>query len=178
MTDSIQEQDIVRGCKEGDADAFRMVYDQYGDVLYRTALRMLRNREDAEDAVQTAFVKLYRGIGNFDGRSKLSTYLFRILVNVCLDLVEKNKKKTRSFHLHGSKPSATPAHDLRLTLEDAIGQLPPRQRACFILFAIEERQQTEIARILGLSVGGVKSNLYHAKRQLRAILSETEQETT
>lgn len=167
----MSENEIVRKCKEGDVHAYKTIYDRYEQPLLRMALRMLGQQQDAEDAVQTTFIKLYRGIGNFRYDAKFSTYLFRILMNVCLDQLEK-KKKMRIQSLNTVNPSSHPKVELRLQLEEAIGALPDQQRACFILFAIEELLQSEIAEILGLSLGGVKSNIFHAKNRLRSILSD------
>jgi RNA polymerase sigma-70 factor (ECF subfamily) len=167
----MQEREIIQRCQEGDVSAYKLVYDRYEQPLLRTALRMLRHREDAEDAVQVAFIKLYRGIQKFRYDSKFSTYLFRILMNVCFDQLEK-KRKMRMQVLDSVNLSYHPRHDLRTELEEAIHALPEQQRACFVLFAIEELKQSEIAEIMGLSLGGVKSNIYHAKARLRGMLSD------
>ena len=167
----MQETEIIRRCQEGDISAFRWIYDRYGETLFHTACRMLRQQQDAEDAVQTTFVKLFRGIKKFRHDSKFSTYLFRILMNTCFDHLDR-KKKMRPETLDKINPSHQPRHDLRMDLAEAMDGLPHQQKACFVLFAVEDRPQDEIADILGLSVGGVKSNIHHAKKKLRAVLTE------
>jgi len=171
VIDRMRENEIVRRCQEGDVSAYKVIYDRYGQLLLRTALRMLGQKQDAEDAVQVTFIRLYRGIKNFRYDSKFSAYLFRILLNVCLNQIAKKKKmKTQALntvHLHHQ-----PRPELRIQLEEAINHLPAQQKACFVLFAVEELSQDEIAAILGLSVGGVKSNIHHAKKKLRALLSD------
>lgn len=167
----MQERKIIQRCQEGDIGAYKLIYDRYEQPLLRTALRMLGQREDAEDAVQVAFIKLYRGIQKFRYDSKFSTYLFRILMNVCFDQLEK-RKKMRMQVLDDVNLPYHPRHDLRTELEEAINALPEQQRACFVLFAVEELKQSEIAEIMGLSLGGVKSNVYHAKVRLRGMLSD------
>ena len=134
-------------------------------------MRILGQQEDAEDAVQMTFIKLYRGIQKFRYDSKFSTYLFRILMNVCFDQLEK-RKKMRMQVLDTANLSHRPRLDLRMDLEEAIDALPEQQKACFVLFAVEEFKQSEIAEIMGLSLGGVKSNIHHAKTRLRAMLSD------
>lgn len=138
---------------------------------------MLGRQEDAEDAVQTAFLKLYRGVGQFQFSAKFSTYLLRIMMNVCFDLMQKRRgpkeqrfEKSEIFH--------APGIDLRLQLEEAINTLPKRMRACFVLFAVEEMKQEEIAEVLHLRVGTVKAQIFHAKARLRALLAETPAEVT
>lgn len=88
----MNERQIVLRCQKQDLGAFKMIYDRYSQSLLHTAQRILGQRQDAEDAVQTVFIKLYRGIGNYRFDSKFSTYLFRILMNACFDTLKKKKK--------------------------------------------------------------------------------------
>lgn len=169
----MNEVELVQKCQEKDLSAFKMIYDRYEQPLLHTAFRMLGQQQDAEDAVQTTFLKLYRGIQSFRSDSKFSTYLFRILLNVCFDMLEKRKNKIIQV-FKKTDLSYRPKNHLKLRLEEAIGKLPERMRACFVLFAVEDIQQNEIAQILNLSVGGVKSNIFQAKARLRAILSDSQ----
>ena len=136
----MNEAEIVQKCQESDLSAFKMIYDRYKQPLLHTAFRMLGQQQDAEDAVQTAFLKLYRGIQKFRYDSKFSSYLFRILLNVCFDMLEKRKNKSVQLN-EKMELSERPKNDLKMRLEDAIGRLPERMRACFVLFAIEDIQQ-------------------------------------
>jgi len=138
--------------------------------------RMLGRQEDAEDAVQTTFLKLCRGLSQFQFGAKFSTYLFRIMMNVCFDMLQKRGGK--KFELSGMEVSYSPRVDLRMQLEEAINTLPERMRACFVLFAVEEIKQNEIAGILNLSVGTVKAQIFHAKARLRALLLDSHSEVT
>jgi len=166
----MDETKIIRRCQEYDIDGFKMIYELYQQPLLRTALRLLKQQPDAEDAVQTTFVKLYNSIGNFKFQSKFSTYLFRILINTCFDIID-NKKKKGTIPLPDSDPVQQTNAQLRTAIEIAVEKLPARMRTCFILFAVEEFKQKEIARILDLSIGGVKANIYQAKCRLRDMLS-------
>ena len=166
----MDETKLVMRCKEYDVGAFKMIYEHYQQPLLRTALRMLKQKQDAEDAVQTTFVKLYKGIAKFKFQSKFSTYLFRILINTCFDILN-SKKKSEAGPLSDSDSSYRPDTELLTSIELAIDKLPAQMRVCFVLFAVEEFKQKEIARILDLSIGGVKSNIYHAKCRLREMLS-------
>jgi RNA polymerase sigma-70 factor (ECF subfamily) len=171
----MNETKIIQRCREYDVGAFKMIYEQYQHPLLRTALKILKQRQDAEDAVQTTFVKLYKGIANFKFQSKFSTYLFRILINTCFDILNK-KKKNEASPLTGSDPAYRRDTELLTSIEIAIDKLPTQMRACFILFAVEEFKQKDIARILDLSIGGVKANIYHAKCRLREMLSVSNEE--
>jgi RNA polymerase sigma-70 factor (ECF subfamily) len=127
--------------------------------------------------VQTAFLRLYRAINQFQFTAKFSTYFFRIMMNVCFDLIQKRRgKKEQVFE--AMEISHAPRIDLRLQLEEAINTLPERMRACFMLFAVEEMKQDEIAEILNLSVGTVKAQVFHAKARLRALLADAPMEAT
>ncbi len=165
----MQETDVVRRCQEGDIDAYRWLYDRYHQALLHTALRILGQQQDAEDAVQTAFIKLYKGVHGFKHQSKFSTYLFRILMNVCFDQLEKRKRMSGKSMDNIDIPEK-PMQELRVQLDQAIDLLPEQQKACFVLFAMEGLKQDEISEIMGLSLGGVKSNIFHAKRKLRELL--------
>jgi RNA polymerase sigma factor (sigma-70 family) len=163
--------EIIKRCQSGDVSAFKEIYKHFEQPLLRIALRMLGQIQDAEDAVQTTFIKLYHGIKNYKYSAKFSTYLYRILMNVCYDLLGKRKKMSLQ-DLETVNPSYKTDNDLAIQLESAILELPEKMRACFVLFAVEEFKQTEIAEILKLSVGGVKSNIFHAKKKLREMLSK------
>jgi RNA polymerase sigma-70 factor (ECF subfamily) len=170
---TMNDKAMLQRCQDGDMEGYRMVYERYGQLMYSTAFRMLGNRSDAEDAVQTSFIRLTSGLKHFQARSKLSTYIYRIIINVSLDMIKKQKRE-KYLDIERDNPRVQPTHDLRLALEDAIASLPDMQRACFILFAVEGVKQSEIARIMDLSLGGVKSNIFHAKKRLRKILESPE----
>lgn len=166
----MNENEIIQRCQLHDLSAYKMIYDRYQQPLLHTALRMLGQQQDAEDAVQTTFLKLYRGIQNYNYSSKFSTYLFRILMNACFDILRK-KKRIKIHTLEEASASYHSRHEEKMVLEEAIKALPERMRACFILFAVEELKQNEIAKILNITLGGVKSTIYHAKLRLRTKLS-------
>lgn len=138
---------------------------------------MLGRQEDAEDAVQMAFLKLYRGLGQFQFNAKFGTYLLRIMMNVCFDLLQKRRRRKEQT-AEAVEISHAPRVDLRLQIEEAINALPERMRACFVLFAVEEMPQDEIAAILGLRLGTVKAQIFHAKARLRTLLAEAPAEVT
>jgi RNA polymerase sigma-70 factor (ECF subfamily) len=171
----MDERRIIRACQENDFGAFEMIYQKYEQPLLRTALRMVKQQQDAEDAVQTAFLKLYKNIRRFQYKSKFSTYLFRILINTCYDIIN-SKKRTETVPIEDSDKPYFSSHELCLSLEKAVEKLPHQMRACFVLFAVEEFKQKDIAKILGISIGGVKSNIFHAKCRLREMLSDSLQE--
>lgn len=169
------DNDIVRRCQREDIQAYRLVYDHFAQPLLRLGMTMLNRQEDAEDAVQTTFLRLYRNIDQFDFKSKFGAYLYRIMVNVCLDMREKISRE-RAQAAPSVEPSYQPAYDLSLQLREAIATLPDRMRACFILFAVEDMKQTDIAKIMELSPGTVKAHIFQAKTRLQALLADSRSE--
>jgi RNA polymerase sigma-70 factor (ECF subfamily) len=172
---TMDEEAIIERCREGDLAAFRRLYERYEQPLLRTASRLLGRRQDAEDAVQETFIKLYRRIDLFQSGSKFSTYLFRILINTCTDILRKRTPET-ALDPDREDPGARSGHELRFSLEEAILSLPDRMRACFVLFAVEELDQAEIARILEISVGAVKAHVHRARIRLRDWFSFSREE--
>ena len=165
------ETELIRQCQQGDLTAFKSLYDLYHQPALRIALHMLGHPQDAEDAVQILFVKLHKSIGQFRFKAKFSTYVFQILRRICFDEIHRRKIR-RIAPLDRVKVGHEPNWDQKLNLESAISRLPERMRLCFVLFAVEEQKQEEIAKIMGLSLGGVKSTLYHARTRLRQMLDD------
>jgi RNA polymerase sigma-70 factor (ECF subfamily) len=141
------------------------------------ARNLLGNASDAEDAVQEAFLKLYRGLSGFKGDAALSSWLYRILVNTCYDIGRRRKRRAENPQ---SGPEADgPAFDppapdvdptVRLTLERSLDRLPPLPRSVFVLFEVEGFKHREIADILGIAEGTSKHALFTAKKELQALI--------
>jgi RNA polymerase sigma-70 factor (ECF subfamily) len=170
--DEMEEGQIIERCRQGDLDAYKRIYERYEQPLLRTACRILGRQQEAEDAVQEAFLKLHRGMESYQSGSRFSTYLFRILLNTCFDFLRKRKGAEFADIDTATVPFHS-AHEMQHTLAEAIATLPYQMKACFTLFAIEEFTQDEIGRILGINSGNVKSNIHRAKQKLRAWLSKT-----
>lgn len=173
----MEESAAIKQCQKGDPQAFRWIYDRYGQPLLAVARRMLGDSAEAEDAVQNTFIRVFKAIGRFRGDARFSTWLFRIHMRVCLDHLAKRRPEATE-HIEQLSQTTARDHALRMTLDTAIAALPDQQRACFVLHSISAMKQSEIAESLGLSVGGVKSNIFHAKRKLRAVLAPQAEEST
>lgn len=169
------EWDLVAGCRNGDLSAFEQLYQMHAARMKSIACNLLRNASDAEDAVQETFLKTYRGVANFKGSSSLSTWIYRILVNVCYDL---RRRRGRSREISGETtpgheldaPGGVTDHPLRLTLEACLDRLSPRPRTVFVLFEVEGFRHREIAEILEIPEGTSKNLLFEAKRELRRLI--------
>jgi RNA polymerase sigma-70 factor (ECF subfamily) len=161
----------VEACRKGSLAAFDKLYQRHGGRMKSIACNLMGNPTDAEDAVQEAFLKIYRNVKTFRGKSSFSTWVYRILINTCIDMKRKR-------HLHdvvqpspvaGIAQPALPAsnHPLRLTLEKLVGRLDARLRHVFLLFEVEGFKHSEIAEILEISEASSKHALFEAKRELR-----------
>lgn len=163
--------------------AFTETVEQYSDLAYNVALRMLRNAENAEDAVQEAFISAHRSFSTFRGQSKLSTWLYRIVVNACL--MQIRKEKTHKKYLSetdyedvvledwSNEPQAAANNgELRSVLEEGLVRLAPNLRAVVVLRDMQELSNQEAAEVLGASVPTVKSRLHRGRVLLRQHLRE------
>lgn len=171
------EAELLSGCRRGSLTSFEWLYRLHGTRMKSIAFNLLGNRSDAEDAVQDAFLKIYRNISEFRGESGLGTWIYRILVNTCYDL-RRRKGRLRAATADPvvpledlSEASATHhSNPLRFALESAILKLDPRQRSIFVLYEVEGFTHSEIGRILEIPEGTSKYGLYRAKRELQRLL--------
>jgi RNA polymerase sigma-70 factor, ECF subfamily len=168
-----REDELLEGCRAGDLEAFEKLYQTNGPRMKSIALNLLGNVGDAEDAVQEAFLKIFRGAKAFRGGAAFSTWTYRVLVNTCYDALRRRKSRPVAGPLGASGGEVAVAADpvadppLRLALEKAVARLDPRHRAVFLLFSVEGFTHGEIARILGIPEGTSKTFLFEAKRKLQ-----------
>jgi len=167
------EDQVVRRCQQGDLQAFESLYRHYETPMLRIAHRLMGNRQDAEDALQNAFVKLYRKVGRYTFRSSFSTWFYRVVVNTCYNMLKADKTRSSVSLEKVAEIAREPQVEIGVHLEDAIACLPPRMKTCFVLFAVEGFKQREIAEILDTREGTVKAQVFAAKSRLREILGET-----
>lgn len=177
------EAELVAHAQAGDIVCFEALYARHKRRVFSLCLRMTRNYEKAEDFTQEAFLQLYRKIGSFRGESAFSTWLHRLTVNVVLMYARKKALKEISLEETldprneddlpkeiGIRDDALHGSIDRLTLERAIGDLPPGYRIIFVLHDIEGYEHNEIAELLGCSTGNSKSQLHKARIKLRSML--------
>ncbi|MDD8026738.1 MAG: sigma-70 family RNA polymerase sigma factor [Acidobacteriota bacterium] len=166
------EARVLNRCRAGDLGAYRQIYERYEQPLLRMAWRMLGRREEAEDAVQETFLKLYRGIGGFRSGARFSTYLFRILINTCTDTLRKRRHMEYAKLDADLLPAAeTAAETIAPSLVQAVDRLPGQMKTCFVLNAVEEFTLREVAEMLDLNIGSVKTSVHRARKKLRTWLA-------
>lgn len=178
-----KDEELVSLAKNGDSAAFGKLMSRYQSKIYRLARRMTETDEDAEDVLQEAFIKAYRSLSGFRGRSKFSTWLYRITVNLALMKLRRKRFNAVSLDEPVTTTEGTMPRDIEDTaldpleklveqenvdvLDDAIADLAPGYRAVFVLRHVEGFSTEETANILKISVSAVKSRLHRTRNLLR-----------
>jgi RNA polymerase sigma-70 factor (ECF subfamily) len=177
------ERELVERCRGGDEGAFQELVDGYKDLVFALIARTVQNRSRAEDLAQDVFLRIHRGLPYFRGEARLSTWIYRIVANVCM----QDQTKTAGALEHavpidergadGVSPGAPDRRfgdlELRDQLEKAIARLPVHYRLVVAAHYLDGVRYEEIADALQLPLGTVKTQLHRAKQQLRRLL-ETE----
>jgi RNA polymerase sigma-70 factor (ECF subfamily) len=174
-----EDGDLVAMTLQGNSEAFAMLVERYDRAVYHLSYRMLHNVEDARDATQEAFFKAFRSLRTFRAGAKFSTWIFAISYHACCDRLARRKHDAndelpdRADPVQGPEQQAI-ALDEASRLRRAIDALPEKYRAVITLFHLQGRQYEEIASVLGLPLGTVKTHLFRAKEQLRRLLDGME----
>lgn len=158
-------------------EAFERMVRRYQEPLYRVIRRIVLVHEDADDVLQNTFVKAWQGIANFRGDSSLSTWLYRIASNESLDFISRQKRnglsldddETKVAQAVASRLESDPYFDgeeTELQLQQAIAQLPKKQRLVFTMKYYDEMKYEEMSSVLGTSVGALKASYHHAVQKI------------
>lgn len=185
----IDDKRLLDRLRRGEEAAFAELMRAHGGHLLAVARRMLRSDEDASDAVQEAFLSAFRALERFQGDSRLSTWLHRIVVNACLMKLRTRRRKPEEsiddllpgfledgHQAHPATPWREDAGDAlqrereRVVVREAIDRLPESHRTVLLLRDVEELDTDETARLLGLSTSAVKTRLHRARQALRTLL--------
>jgi len=188
MVNLLEEKSLIEKLKNGETSAFELMFVQYRDKVYNTALGLLQNKEDAKDISQEVFVEVFRSIHNFRMQSALTTWIYRITVQKSLEWIRvKNQKKRYALivSLFGKedqiqKTDNTPFYHPGVLLENkeraailfqAISRLTINQRTAFTLHKVELLSYAEIADVMQRSLPSVESLIHRAKQNLKKQLS-------
>ncbi len=174
----MEDSELVKDFQAGNERAFNELVIRHRKGIYYLALGMVGSHDDAEDLAQEAFVRAYQSLKKFKGKSSVYTWLYRITVNLCLNHLRT--RRTRSFigleKIEAVMPGGdetdapTELRELSETAQKAIQELPPKQRAVFILRHFQGLPHAEIAGIMGREEGTIKANYFQAVRKLRQAL--------
>ena len=169
----LEDEDIRRLLAKGQtAPAFDLLVDRYQNRVFRLALSFLRDRAKAEDVAQDAFLKLWRALRRYDGRATLSTWIYTIARNTCLNQIRRDSYRI-ALSLDAAGDVADSRSDASPTTKDCtalLEALPEKNRQVLTLFYLQEKSYEEVAEMLNMPLGTVKSHLHRAKRMLAAML--------
>jgi RNA polymerase sigma-70 factor (ECF subfamily) len=186
----VSDHELVTRAQLGSEKAYRELLDRYQRPVFSIIFRMIRDREQAEDLAQETFVRVFNHIGRYDPRYKFSSWIFKIATNLTIDWIRRKELKTVS--IDGSRNATTSdemeasaitivsedenpeelleAKELGEEIEAAIGKLRPEYRAAILLRHVEGREYQEIAEIMSLPLGTVKTYIHRGRNELRDTL--------
>lgn len=183
----MQPDPLVLRCQAGEREAYTELVRRYQQRLYSFVFRLLRHREEAEDATQEVFMRVFRSLPSYRPESSFTSWLYRIASNYCMDILRKRRQKVVSLFYKnieeeeerlleipdasGDPESLFGDAELKRTLQNAIDGLPPKYRLVILLRHREGLSYQEIADITGLPEGTIKAQIFRARRLLREALS-------
>ena len=189
---SADDEALVREARKGDTRAFEELVARHRDKIYARAYSMMRNEEDAIDLSQEAWVKGWQRLHQFHGDSSFGTWMTRIVINLCLDQLRKQKRQRAESieeldeELGGVErqmPAVTvnPTErlergELRQRIDKALSQLSHEHRTALVLHEFEDMEYKEIAKTMGCSIGTVMSRLFYARRKMAVLLADLKKE--
>ncbi len=169
----LSDEELIEKVRAGGRRYYGPLIDRHRDRGFTLAIRMLRNREDAEEALQDAFMRAYRGLDAFEGNSTFGTWFYRILYNVCLSRIGRRENNVEEIEYDEDRPSEVPlvpeyeSKELTELLYAVIDALPQKYRTVLSLFYLQDLTYDEIAGVTQLPLGTVKVQLLRARALLR-----------
>ena len=186
--------DLVRSAQKGGMPAFEELVARHRDKIYARAYSMMRNEDEALDLSQEAWVKGWQRLAQFQGDSSFVTWMTRIVINLCLDQLRRQKRQRaesiemldeesggveRYMPVNNPNPTAgLERTELRKRIDRALGQLSVEHRTVLVLHEFEELEYKEIARRMGCSIGTVMSRLFYARRRMASLLAGLKRENS
>lgn len=177
----MHEAELIHSILEGNQQDYTILIKQYQANVFRTAMGLLHNKEDAEEITQDVFVKVYQSLSSFNGKAAFSTWLYRITVNTSLNYLQKKKRRRFWVGLSDILQVASKDRSVETIIAErsenelvrqALDALPEKQRLAFIFTKYEELPQKQVAEIMNISPGAVEQLLLRAKANLKKILEK------
>lgn len=184
MSDNASEEILIINSLNGDMLSFKRLVEYYQPYVYSVAFRFLNNKADSEDIVQECFIRVWKNLKRYNSNYRFSTWIYKIVTNLCLD---QYRRKKRSYLVNIEDLSgieSIPASgetdaermvinkEMKKLVSKTVEKLSPKQKMVFILRDLEGLDIIEIVRIMNLSPGKIKSNLYYARKKLRQQLEQ------
>jgi RNA polymerase sigma-70 factor (ECF subfamily) len=185
---STDDKSLVRAAQRGDMAAFEELVARHRDRIYARAYSMMRSEEEAVDLSQEAWVKGWQRLRQFQGDSSFATWMTRVVINLCLDQLRKQKRQRtesieamseesggveRQMPVVTTNPTAgLERGELRQRIDRALGQLSYEHRTVLVLHEFEDMEYKEIAKAMACSIGTVMSRLFYARRKLAVLLAD------
>jgi len=176
------DQHYINLVMKGDTNAFAVLVDRYKDMVFSLSLKMLKGREEAEEVSQDTFLKIYKSLNKFNGESKLSTWIYKVAFNTCLDRLKKNKRLQPFAGLYEfTEPEALSLMNVldsiedkerKQMIQDCMHLLPGEDSFLLTLYYFEEQSLEEIAKIIGITPNNVKIRLYRSRKKLASLLKD------
>ena len=176
------DQVYINKILDGDANAFTVLVNRYKDLVYTLAIRMMKNKEEAEEVAQDTFIKMYKSLNKFKGDSKFSTWIYRVAYNTCLDRLKKNKRQQQTVAIDEYTEHQVKTIDNALdkietqekqqAIKDCLELLPSEDSFLLTLYYFEELSLDEISKIVGLKPNNVKVKIFRSRKKLATILKE------
>ncbi len=176
-----EEQALIAGCQRGDPTCWQQLYEQYRQDAWRILARTLGPSDELEDLVQKVFIKVHRSLGRFEGRSRFTTWLYRICVHVAMDHLRAKHRRREVADLDSVREPVDPAADPSAPLAHkqaaerinrALAKLKEEKRTVIVLHDIMEVPAEEIAQSLGIPAGTVRTRLFYGRRELARLLAK------
>lgn len=173
---------LIQRIRAGNTHAFGFLIDRHKLQVYNLALRMLKNREEAEETAQDVFIKIFKSLDSFKGDAKFQTWLYRIAYNTCLDRIKKlnRERNTRSIdesNIHRIADSDDASDSLQkeeqhLTINACLEALPGEDHALVMMFYFEDKSLEEISAIINLKPNHIKVKLFRLRKRLETLLNK------
>ena len=183
---TLSEPEVIAKAVSGDSDAFRLLVEKHQAFVISLSYRFVGNRNDAQDIAQETFLRLWKNLARYRAEVKLTTWLYKIVTNLCLDFLKsKHGRQVRNKDaLHHDFAIADPTgadqglmnEELRVAILKLTEELTPKQKAVLVLRDLEELPVQEVSDILSMSPGNVKSNLYYARIKMSELIRQYYQE--
>lgn len=178
----INDQHYINQVLEGNANAFSALVNQYKDLVFTLAYKMLKNKEEAEEASQDTFVKVFNSLTKFKGESKFSTWIYKITYNTCLDRLKKNTKKNSVVYLEDFNEQQIKVIESILEnidekernqkIQECLQLLPGEDAFLLTLYYFDDQSLEEIAKVIDCNSNNVKIKLFRTRKKLASILKE------